>query len=132
MVRALNDREAIVPKEMMTTQRVENSSLANPWVAPSTVVQVGYGSNLGLVTSRLAAAVQAVPRVLAQPAPGVQLSSFAADGLELTVSFWIADPDHGSGGVRSDVNLAILRTLNEMEVEIPFPQRIWHRTHNSA
>jgi len=53
----------------------------------------------------------------------VTLSAFAPDGLELTVGFWIGDPEHGQGNVRSDVNLAILRTLNEAGVEIPFPQR---------
>jgi small-conductance mechanosensitive channel len=57
----------------------------------------------------------------------VQLSAFAADGLELTVAFWIADPENGAGGVRSDVNLAVLRTLNAAGVEIPFPQRVVHQ-----
>jgi small-conductance mechanosensitive channel len=56
--------------------------------------------------------------------PAVLLSSFAADGLELAVMFWISDPQNGEGNVRSDVNLAILRTLNEAGVEIPFPQRV--------
>ena len=68
-----------------------------------------------------------MPRVLADPGPGVQLSNFAADGLELTVVFWIADADKGTGNVRSDVNLAILRLLGEAGVEIPFPQRVLRR-----
>ena len=33
VIRALNGRESIVPNEMMITQRVENSSLADPKVA---------------------------------------------------------------------------------------------------
>jgi small-conductance mechanosensitive channel len=44
--------------------------------------------------------------------------------MELRVSFWIRDPENGQGNVRSDVNLAILRTLGEAGVEIPFPQRV--------
>jgi small-conductance mechanosensitive channel len=67
------------------------------------------------------------PRVLAEPGPGVQLSSFAADGLELTLNFWIIDPENGLGGVRSDVNLALLRLLNREGVESPFPQRVLHQ-----
>ena len=58
------------------------------------------------------------------PAPSVQLSNFGADGLELTVNFWIVDPENGAGGVRSEVNLAILRLLNRLGVEIPYPQRV--------
>ena len=68
-----------------------------------------------------------MPRVMADPGPGVLLTNFAADGLELTVGFWIADPENGQGNVRSDVNLAILRLFDEMAVEIPYPQRVLRR-----
>lgn len=129
VIRALTGREAIVPNEMMITQRVENSTLADPKVALTTVVQVAYGTDLDALMPRLAAAVAAVPRVLADPGPGVQLSNFAADGLELTVVFWIADADKGTGNVRSAVNLAILRGLDEAGVEIPYPQRVLRRAH---
>ena len=54
----------------------------------------------------------------------MRLSNFAADGLELTVIFWIGDPESGIANVRSDVNLALLRLLNARGVEIPFPQRV--------
>ena len=124
VIRALNGRESIVPNEMMIIQRVENSSLADPRVLVTTIVQVAYGSNLDVLMPELTAVVTRVPRVLATPGPAVQLSNFAADGLELTFAFWIADPENGLGSVRSDVNLAILRTLNQAGVEIPFPQRV--------
>ncbi|MCW5636653.1 MAG: mechanosensitive ion channel [Rubrivivax sp.] len=127
VIRALNGRESIVPNEMMITQRVENSSLADRQVAMSTVVQVAYGTDLDALMPRLAEAARGVPRVLAEPAPGVMLTAFAADGLELTVSFWIGDPENGQNNVRSEVNLAILRTLGELGVEIPYPQRVLRR-----
>ena len=63
-------------------------------------------------------------RVIEEPAPAVFLSQFAADGLELSISFWIADPQNGQNNVRSDANLAILRTLDAAGVSIPFPQRV--------
>ena len=126
VIRALNGREAIVPNEMMITQRVENSSLADRKVALNTVVQVAYGTDLDALMPQLAAAVAAVPRVLADPGAGVQLSQFAADGLELTLVFWIGDSENGIGNVRSDVNLAILRTLSQQGIEIPYPQRVVH------
>jgi small-conductance mechanosensitive channel len=65
---------------------------------------------------------------MGDPSPGVLLSSFAADGLELTVNFWIFDPENGQGNVRSAVNLAILAALTQRGVEIPFPQRVLHQT----
>ena len=68
--------------------------------------------------------MSAVPRVLEAPGPQVQLAEFAADGIVLNLSFWIADPENGQGNVRSEVNLAVLDLLNAEGVEIPFPQRV--------
>ena len=124
VIRSAAGREAIVPNEMLITQRVENSSLADTRVLLSTVVQVDYDCDVERVMAELGQAVVQVPRVLADPGPAVQLSQFAADGLELTLYFWINDPENGSGGVRSEVNLAILRTLNRLGVGIPYPQRV--------
>jgi len=124
VLRALNGREAIVPNEMMVTQRVESATLADSRMALSTVVQVGYDTDLDALAPQILAALPAIKRVIDDPAPSVQLSAFASDGLELTISFWIADPENGTGSVKSDVNLALLRLFNERGVEIPFPQRV--------
>jgi small-conductance mechanosensitive channel len=127
VIRALNGREAIVPNEMLITQRVENSSLADPKVLLSTTVGVAYGTDLDTLLPRLIERVSEVERVLKDPGPAAHLSNFGADGLELTIHFWIADPHNGQGNVRSAVNLAILRLINELGVEIPFPQRVVHQ-----
>jgi small-conductance mechanosensitive channel len=126
VIRAINGRESIVPNEMMITQRVENITLADSRMLLNTVVQVAYGTDVQTLMPQMLAAVASVPRVMADPGPGVLLTNFAADGLELTVGFWIADPENGQGNVRSDVNLAILRLFGELGVEIPFPQRVLH------
>lgn len=124
VIRAINGRESIVPNELLITQRVENCSFADTKVALTTAVQVAYGTELDRVMPALQAAASAVPRVLDDPAVSVQLSTFAADGLELTVVFWIGDLENGQGNVRSEVNLALLRCLGELGVEIPYPQRV--------
>ncbi len=124
VIRAINGRESIVPNEMMITQRVENASLADSRLAVNTIVQVAYGTDLDALMPRLRDTVAGVPRVISDPGPGILLTNFAADGLELTIGFWIADPENGQGNVRSDVNLSILRLFDEMGVEIPFPQRV--------
>ncbi|OWQ93900.1 mechanosensitive ion channel protein [Roseateles aquatilis] len=126
VIRALNGREAIVPNESLITTRVENLSLADPQVWVSTVVQVAYGTDVDALFPQLVEEVRRVPRVLSEPGPSVTLSNFAADGLELTIGFWISDPHNGQGGVRSEVNLTILRLLNRLNIDIPFPQRVVH------
>jgi small-conductance mechanosensitive channel len=124
VVRALNGRESIVPNELLITQRVENSSLADPKVLVTSNVQVAYGTDLEALLPRLTQVVRTVPRVIGDPGPAVQLAGFGADGLDLQVLFWIRDPENGQGNVRSDVNLAVLRSLNEAGVEIPYPHRV--------
>ena len=126
VIRALNGREAIVPNEMLITQRVENSSLADPKVALNTTVQVAYGTDVRALQPKLQAAVAGVARVLEDPAPSCQLAAFAADGMDLSIHFWIRDPENGQGNVRSDVNLAVLDLLNAEDIEIPFPQQVVH------
>jgi small-conductance mechanosensitive channel len=124
VIRALNGREAIVPNEMLITQRVENSSLADPRVLLTSTVQVAYGTDVRALQPLLEAAIVAVPRVITDPAPSVQLTTFAADGMDLSLLFWIRDPENGQGNVKSEVNLAVLAVLNERGIEIPYPHRM--------
>jgi small-conductance mechanosensitive channel len=126
VIRALNGREAIVPNEMLITQRVENLSLADRRVLVTSGVQVAYGTDVRTLQARVVETVSAVPRVLADPPPSCQLAEFAADGMNLAINFWIADPENGQGNVRSDVNLAVLELFEREAIEIPFPQRVMH------
>ena len=126
VMRALNGRESIVPNEMFITQRVENSSLADQQVSILSLVQVAYGTDIRALQPKLVEAIGRVPRVLAMPAPAVQFTDFAADGINLTIVFWIADSENGTGNVRSEVNLVVMDVLNQLGIEIPFPQRVMH------
>ena len=126
VIRALSGREAIVPNEMLITSRVENLSLADPKVAQTTQVAVAYNSPVDEVVQLLEAACKAQPRVLADPAPAACLANFGADGLEFTVTYWIADPENGPLKLKSDINRAILLALKAQDIEIPFPQRVVH------
>ncbi|MFZ5487885.1 MAG: mechanosensitive ion channel family protein [Pseudomonadota bacterium] len=126
LIRSAVGRESIVPNEMLITQRVENLSLADPRVWHSTVVSVGYESDVELVMRLLGEAALVSPRVLRDPAPSVALSAFGADGLEFTIGFWIVDPENGVLNLRSEINLAVLRALRAHNIDIPYPQRVLH------
>jgi small-conductance mechanosensitive channel len=126
VIRSLTGREAIVPNETLITTRVENSSLADPRVLVQSGVQVAYGTDVRRLQPLLVEAIAAVPRVVPDPPPSVQLAAFAADGMDLAIYFWIRDSENGQNNVKSDVNLAVLDVLNRERVEIPFPQRVVH------
>ena len=131
LMRSPAGRESIVPNEMLITQRVENLSLADAKVAQSTVVSVAYDAPVDRVIELLQQACQSQARVLADPAPLVALSAFGADGLEFTVNYWFDDPENGQLNLKSDVNRAILKTLQAHGMVIPFPQRVVHMSPKS-
>ena len=128
VIRAPNGRESIVPNELMITQRVENLSLSDDKVAQTTVVSVAYDAPVDRVVELLQQACLSQPRVLSEPAPLVALSAFGADGLEFTVNYWFEDPANGQLSLKSDINRAILKTLKEHHIDIPYPQRVVHMT----
>ncbi len=132
VVRSSGGTESIVPNEMLISSRIENLSYTDPNVWFSTVVSVAYGSDVEQVLALLARAAATVPRVVDQPGPSAVLSNFGADGLEITVGFWIADPENGTLNVRGAVNLALWRALREAGIEIPFPQRVLHWAGGAA
>ena len=126
VIRSAGGSEAIVPNETMMTSTVENLSLTDPRISQSTTVSVGYNSDVDLVQRLLGEAALEPERVLRDPPPSVLLSGFGADGLDFTVGYWLADPENGLGGPRSQINLAILRKLRAHGVDIPYPQRVLH------
>ena len=126
VVRALSGRESIVPNEMFISNRIENLSLADLRVLQSTMVSVGYDSDVELVMHLLTDAAAAQERVLKDPGPVANLTNFGANGLEFTLNYWMTDPENGQQNLRSQVNLAVLAALRQNSIEIPFPQQVVH------
>lgn len=124
VIRALTGREALVPNEMLITQKVENHTLADRRLLISAPLQVAYGTDVVALMPRLEAVIASIPRVLSDPQPAVHLKGFGADGLDLMLMYWIGDPENGQSAVRSGVNVAVLAALDADGVEIPFPQRV--------
>lgn len=120
LIRASNGRESVVPNEMLLTERVESLSLADTKILLQNTVTVSYSANPAQVQLILERATSQCFRVLQEPAVSVQLVKLGAEGLEFVVNYWIADPENGQGNVKSEVNFAILNTLNEAKIAIPF------------
>ncbi|MEF8698593.1 MAG: mechanosensitive ion channel domain-containing protein [Candidatus Accumulibacter sp. UW26] len=123
VLRTLTGTEVIIPNEYLVSNIVRNESLTDSRVRLLVSVQVAYGSDLEMAMRLMCEAAKAQPRVLVEPAPQALLTAFADSGINLDLGFWIADPQEGSGGVRSAINMAIWRAFGEHGIEIPFPQR---------
>jgi hypothetical protein len=94
---------------MMITQRVENSRWPTPRWLLTTVVQVAYGTDLDALMPAAGGGRGAGAAGAGRPGAGVQLG-LCRRRPGADVAFWIDDPENGQGNVRSDVNLAVLRS----------------------
>jgi len=114
--------EFIVPNEALISNVVQNQSYSDTRVRVATTVGVACGTDLDLAMRLMTEAAGGHPRILADPAPKVLLTTFGDGSILLELGFWIADPEVGKGGVTSDVNLAIWRAFRDHGIEISFPQ----------
>ncbi len=111
LLRANNGIEAVVPNELLITQRVDNLSLENSRMLLSCQFWVGLDAHVEQVQTLLVQAALTAPRVLSEPAPVALLSEVAPQGLHFSLNFWMDDPASGQAPVRSGVNLAALAAL---------------------
>jgi small-conductance mechanosensitive channel len=123
ILQGLDGVETVLPNEMLISGPVQNQSLSSPMVQVSTQLTVHYDSDLDAVIALLEAAPRDVPRVLADPAPGVALKKFSTDGYELELGFWIADPQNGRGSVLSAVNKNVYALIKSGQIKLAYPAR---------
>lgn len=123
VLRTMTGTDVIIPNEYLVANIVRNQSFADTQVRIVLPVQVAYSTDLDRAMRLIEEVALSQPRVLADPRPRTLLLAFADNGINLELGFWIADPEEGTGIVRSDINLAIWRAFRENGIEIPFPQR---------
>jgi len=123
VLRTLAGTEVIIPNEYLVANIVHNQSFTDTRVRIAVPVQVAYGTDLERAMRLVEEAAHGQTRVLADPPPKALLTAFADSGVNLELGLWIADPQEGTGAVRSEINLAIWRAFRDNGIEIPFPQR---------
>ena len=123
VLRTLTGIEVIIPNEYLVNNIIRNLSFTDTRVRVTVSVQVAYNADLEQAMALMAGAACALPRVLVDPAPGVLITGFADSGIDLELGFWVADPEAGTGNVRSEISLAIWKSFRAAGIEIPFPQR---------
>ena len=123
LLRSQTGIEVIVPNEMLVSSMIVNETLTDAKVRLATQVAVAYGTDLERALALIVEAARVQPRVLADPPPRGLVTGFGESGINLEVGFWIADPEEGVMGVKSDIHLAIWNAFKVQGIEIPFPQR---------
>jgi len=124
VLQALDGTQTLLPNEMLITGVVLNQAATNKAVRLTTRITVAYDSDLDEVMNLLVRQADNVERVIADPAPSVQLNAFGPAGYELELGFSIIDPEKGTGGVISAVNKNIYSLVHSGTIRLGLPPQI--------
>jgi len=123
VVKGGDGTEAIIPNETVITSVVVNHSYSDRLARVDVPIQVSYSSDVERALDIMLEAARAHPRVLRDPAPAALLKTFADSGINLELYVWVADPEAGTGNVRSDLYIELWKSFNANNIVIPYPQR---------
>ena len=123
LLRSMDGTETVIPNEMLVSTPVVNHSLSDPRVLLTVKVAIAYESDLEQALRLAEDAARSTPRVLTDPPPAALLREFGADGLQLDINFWIADPQVGRLNVQSAVAIAVYKLYKDRGIAIPYPRR---------
>ena len=101
----------IIPNEALVTTPVVNHSLVEHKGRLLINLSISYKSNLERVMALIQEVAMQQERVLMKPAPEVLVKGFTENGIDLSLSVWVMNPEVGSGGLQSSLNLAIWRAF---------------------
>jgi small-conductance mechanosensitive channel len=122
-VETLDGKAFLIPNENLIANEVINLSYNDSRLLIRAEIGVAYGGEPRTAMRLMVEAALTVPRVLEDPAPRAMITSFGDSSVNLSVGFWIEDPEAGIANVRGEVLLAIWDAFKQGGVDIPFPQR---------
>ncbi|NOT16145.1 MAG: mechanosensitive ion channel [Methylotenera sp.] len=123
VLRKLDGTQVVIPNETLISNPVINHSFTERKARVQMPIQISYDSPLELAMQLIEDIAKSHARVLAEPQPIVQIKGFGENGIDLTLSVWIPDPEEGSAALQSEIYLAIWRAFQANGIAIPFPQR---------
>ncbi|TAH47070.1 MAG: mechanosensitive ion channel [Betaproteobacteria bacterium] len=123
VVKGANGIESIIPNETLVGSVVQNETFTDTKVVLPISIQVGYEVDVERALQILVEVARAHPRVLPDPEPKGFLAGFGESGIDLRLSCWIADPEEGTLGITSAINIEVWRRFKREGISIPFPQR---------
>lgn len=123
VLRLLDGTDVLIPNEVLVTSTVVNLSYKDRKIVVGLPVQVAYNADLELAQRQMIDACANQPRIATDPAPCALVRGFADSGINLELIVWVLDPENGTGGLKSELNLKIWKAFQLHGIEIPYPQR---------
>ncbi|NMF90816.1 mechanosensitive ion channel family protein [Aromatoleum petrolei] len=132
VLRAGSGIESLVPNETLIGSVVQNETYSDTRIVVPINIQVSYATDLERAMQILVEAATTHERVIAEPAPKAFVVAFGESGIDLRLTVWIADPQEGTLGVISHINLQVWKRFRAEGIEIPYPQREVRVVHSEA
>jgi small-conductance mechanosensitive channel len=112
LILAKNDgTHVIIPNEALITTPVVNHSLLEHKGRVQVNVSIGHGSKLELAMGLMHDEAMQQERVLMKPAPEVLIKGMSENGVDLSLTVWIMNPEIGNAVLQSALYLAIWRVF---------------------
>lgn len=113
----------MIPHETLMTTAVINHTHTERRARIVMPIQVSYDGDLEFAMALMKEVANAHPRVLETPVPDVHIKGFGENGIDLSLVFWIPDPEEGSAALQSEVYLEVWRQFKKHGIVVPYPQR---------
>jgi len=122
-VAAGDGREILIPNEDLVTQRVVNWTYHDK----SMLVKVTFATNYEADPKRVCELAIEVARdtqnVATFKAPSCLLTEFAETGMKFALTFWVADLNIGTDGIRNNVMQGLWTAFKKENIRVPYPVR---------
>ncbi|MFH1057930.1 MAG: mechanosensitive ion channel domain-containing protein [Pseudomonadota bacterium] len=129
MIKTFDGQMVVMPNAKLTGDKLVNFS-AIPTRRVDLVGGVGYGDDIAKAKAVIGALMAADPRILAEPAPRVDVLNLGESSVDLAVRPWVVNADFWN--VRCELLERIKAALDAEGISIPFPQRDVHLVRDLA
>jgi small-conductance mechanosensitive channel len=120
--------EIIVPNGELISSQLINWTRNNSYKRVEIIVGVSYKTDIAAAKKVAADILHQLPGILHYPHPAVLLHELADSSVNLRLLFWAENFDEWTK-LKSEVIQEILQQFSANKIEIPFPQRDIHITH---
>ncbi|WP_294818410.1 mechanosensitive ion channel domain-containing protein [uncultured Flavobacterium sp.] len=116
----VNNQVIYLPNGALSNGTIKNYS-QEPLRRAEIVLGVSYGSDLKVVKQEIFNVIADDPKILQEPAPGIEIRSLAENAIELTIYIWSERANFGF--MVSDFYENVKTAFDKSGIEISYPQK---------
>jgi small conductance mechanosensitive channel len=118
-----NNQVVYMPNGALSNGTIKNFS-QEPLRRAEIVISVSYSTDLKQAKDVLRSVISSDPKILKEPAAGIEVKELAENAINLNVTIWAERGNHGA--MVSDFYENTKTAFENAGIEIPFPQRDVH------